>query len=41
MIVLAIDVSLSSSGYCVITDKREIVKYGKVGVTLWGINQIK
>ena len=30
MIVLAIDVSLSSSGYCVITDKREIVKYGKV-----------
>ena len=30
MIVLAIDVSLSSSGYCVITDKREILRYGKV-----------
>ena len=41
MIVLAIDVSLSYSGYCVITDKREILKYGKVGSMPWGINRIK
>lgn len=30
MIILAIDPSISSSGYCVITDKKEILKYGKV-----------
>ena len=41
MIVLAIDVSLSSSGYCIITDKKEILKYGKVGAMPWGINQIR
>lgn len=28
--ILAIDPSISSSGYCVLTDKGEILKYGKV-----------